>query len=105
MDDLVLILAGALLCNSIPHLASGLQGAAFPTPFAKPRGVGNSSAPVNFFWGSFNLLVGVALLWRVGPAGMSATGLIALAIGFVASGSYLSRHFGRVRRGAAPGPT
>jgi hypothetical protein len=54
--------AGAFLCNCIPHLVAGLQGAPFPTPFAKPRGVGNSSPPVNFLWGSFNLPAGVALL-------------------------------------------
>ena len=43
--------AGAFLCNAIPHLASGLKGETFPTPFATPRGVGNSSAMLNFFWG------------------------------------------------------
>jgi hypothetical protein len=62
MDYVAQFFAGAFLCTCIPHLASGLQGAPFPTPFAKPRGVGNSAPITNFLWGLFNLLVGVALL-------------------------------------------
>ncbi len=46
MDYLAILLAGALVCNCIPHLTAGLQGQNFPTPFAKPRGVGNSAAVV-----------------------------------------------------------
>jgi hypothetical protein len=55
MDHLKIFLAGALLCNRIPHLAAGLQGRPFPALFAKPRGVGRSSAPVNVLWGTANL--------------------------------------------------
>ena len=54
--------AGAFLCNCIPHLSSGLRGAPFPTPFAKPRGVGNSPPFLNFLWGSFNLFIGIYVL-------------------------------------------
>jgi len=54
---------GALLCNALPHLAAGLQGRRFQTPFARPRGVGESSALVNVLWGFFNLLAGLALLY------------------------------------------
>jgi hypothetical protein len=28
---------GAFFCNAIPHLANGLRGEPFQTPFAKPR--------------------------------------------------------------------
>ncbi len=56
------VLTGALLCNSLPHLAAGLRGEPFPTPFARPRGIGPSSPLVNFYWGALNLLLGVGLL-------------------------------------------
>ncbi len=36
MDYIAVFFAGAFLCNSLPHLACGLSGAPFPTPFAKP---------------------------------------------------------------------
>ena len=49
--------AGAFLCNCIPHLDCGLRGAPFPTPFAKPRGIGDSSPLINVLWGFF---IGVA---------------------------------------------
>ena len=53
--------AGLLLCNCIPHLACGLRGESFPTPFAKPPGLGHSSALVNFLWGFFNFTAGISL--------------------------------------------
>ncbi len=92
----LLVLAGALLCNCIPHLASGLRGEAFPTPFADPPGKGLSSPLLNFLWGAANLSLGLYLLpWldAVDPR----FGRLAVAAGFVAIGVYLSRHFGRVR--------
>lgn len=55
---------GVFFCNGIPHLFSGLQGLLFPTPFARPRGVGNSAPLANFFWGGpSNVLAGAVLLW------------------------------------------
>jgi len=42
MSYAVIFFAGAFLCNCIPHLCAGLQGMPFPTPFAKPRGIGKS---------------------------------------------------------------
>ncbi|MEJ0066167.1 MAG: hypothetical protein WDM85_12710 [Caulobacteraceae bacterium] len=65
LSDFLLIPAGAFLCNSIPHLAAGLRGEVFPTPFAKPRGKGPSSALVNFYWGAANLALGLFILLRV----------------------------------------
>ena len=97
MTYLLLILAGALLCNGIPHSVAGLQGVPFPTPFAKPRGVGRSPAIVNFAWGSANLLLGLILaLWRLQFAA-PFLGVLLLACGFVAVGIYLSMHFGKVQ--------
>lgn len=96
MEYIAQFFAGAFFCNCIPHLVCGVQGAPFPTPFAKPRGVGNSPPITNFFWGLFNLLVGVALL-SVFPiiAGLNA-GALSFLVGAVALGTYLSIHFGAV---------
>ena len=91
------ILAGALLCNCIPHLIAGLQGTAFPTPFAKPSGIGDSPSIVNFAWGSANLLAGLLVTAkRPQPAGEVAS-IFAFALGFVATGTFLSLKFGKLR--------
>lgn len=39
MIYVTLFFAGVFLCNAVPHLAAGLQGQPFPTPFARPRGM------------------------------------------------------------------
>jgi hypothetical protein len=97
MTYVTLFFAGAFLCNAIPHLAAGLQGMPFPSPFAKPRGVGNSSPLVNFLWGAFNVAAGLALLaWRPLVVGANLD-CLAFAAGALALGVYVSRHFGRVR--------
>ncbi|MGO9358627.1 MAG: hypothetical protein ACLP1D_13285 [Xanthobacteraceae bacterium] len=96
MSYIALFFAGALLCNCIPHLCAGLMGKPFPTPFATPRGVGNSSPPVNFLWGAFNVGAGVALL-SLRPVTIGANlDCLALAAGVLLLGAYLSRHFGKV---------
>ena len=97
MNYVAIFFAGAFLCNCIPHLSAGLQGMPFPTPFAKPRGIGKSSPLVNFLWGVFNLCVGLYLLSgqtvTIGPN----SGCFALIAGGLAIGTYLSRHFEKVR--------
>ena len=102
MTYALLFLAGALLCNCIPHLAAGLRGEAFPTPFASPPGQGLSSPVVNFVWGAGNLLIGLELLAANLDAGDPRFGRLALIAGFVGLGLFLSYHFGRVRAGATP---
>jgi hypothetical protein len=90
--------AGAFLCNCLPHLLCGLQGSPFPSPFSKPRGVGDSSPLVNFLWGALNLLIGLVLLFR-NPVVIGLNGdFIALIVGFLALGVQLSLHFGKVRK-------
>lgn len=97
MYYVLMILAGAFLCNAVPHLSSGLRGESFPTPFAKPPGRGSSSAVVNVLWGSANLCVGVLLtLYSCSYVGM-AGGLISMATGWIAIGIMLASHFGKVR--------
>ena len=58
LHDLSYFFGGVLLTNAVPHMANGLMGRPFQTPFAKPPGKGLSSAMVNIFWGFLNLLVG-----------------------------------------------
>ncbi len=96
MAYVLIFFAGALLCNAIPHLAAGLRGEPFPTPFARPSGVGKSSPLVNFLWGSCNLFLGLwlALRWMSQPG---RAGWIALAVGFLVIGAFSAIHFGKVR--------
>jgi hypothetical protein len=83
------IFAGALVCNSIPHLTAGLRGEPFPSPFTAPRGIAPSPPEMNVIWGSANLFIGLLLFHR--PVWLG------FAIGFVGAGYYLARHFGKVR--------
>jgi len=102
MNHVALFFAGAFLCNSLPHLAAGLQGAPFPTPFAAPRGVGNSSPLVNFLWGAFNLGAGLALL-SPHPVSIGASlDCLELAAGALLLGTFLSLRFGKVMRERRP---
>ncbi|MGI4879682.1 MAG: hypothetical protein ACRYG4_19575 [Janthinobacterium lividum] len=96
MTYVLLVFAGALLCNCIPHLAAGLRGEAFPTPFGSPPGKGLSSPVINFVWGTANLLIGISLLPRLADADPQL-GRLALLVGFLAIGISTSLHFGRVR--------
>jgi hypothetical protein len=94
-------LAGLLICNAIPHLAAGLRGEAFPTPFAKPSGRGLSSPLVNAVWGWFNLFLGLKILPRLvffsAVTPLFNTLWIAFALGFLLNAIFLAYHFGRVR--------
>jgi len=98
-------LAGALLCNALPHLVAGLQGRTFPTPFAQPRGVAESSAVVNFLWGFGNLMLGGWIVLHRGvPLGLGPD-LLAMAIGALSLGLYLSVRFQRMRNERTQGST
>ena len=66
---LLQFVAGLFLANGVPHFVQGISGNPFPTPFASPPGVGESSAIVNVLWGFFNLAVGFALLFAFAPKG------------------------------------
>jgi len=54
--------AGALLVNAVPHGVAGAIRRPFPSPFAKPPGVGLSSPVPNLVWSAANLALGAALL-------------------------------------------
>ena len=97
MRLVALFFVGALLCNCIPHLVTGLQGLRFVTPFARPRGFAESSPLVNFIWGAANLLTGLTILARR-PMQLGANyQCLALAAGALLLGVYLSQRFARVR--------
>ncbi len=83
------LLAGAMVCNSIPHLAAGLRGEMFPSPFTVPRGSGPSSPELNVIWGSINLFIGLFLFHHPVWFGFIP--------GFVGFGWFLGKKFGQLR--------
>jgi uncharacterized membrane protein YbhN (UPF0104 family) len=96
--------AGAFLTNALPHIVQGVSGNRFQTPFARPRGVGESSAIANVIWGFFNLAVGIALLYLCLPQLPPPWPLAATAlIGGLIMGLVLAWRFGTVRN-APPHP-
>jgi hypothetical protein len=103
MNPIIDFFIGAFLCNSLPHLASGLQGRPFPTPFAKPRGVGDSSPFVNVLWGMINLLAGLFLLAAYPLAIGINPGFAMMILGALVLGAYVSWHFGKVHAGRKGG--
>ena len=89
--------AGMFLCNCLPHLAAGLQGQPFPSPFASPPGKGDSSPVVNVLWGMFNFIAGSWLL-SLAPVSVGLNEGFALALaGALVLGIYVALHFGAVR--------
>jgi hypothetical protein len=102
---LAAFVSGAFAANGIPHIAQGMCGNRFQTPFARPLGVGESSALVNVVWGWLNWLVAAALIHWVWPSEFPAPlELCALAaVGALAMGLYVANHFGKVRS-VAPHP-
>ena len=89
---------GALFANGVPPFVSGISGNNFQSPFARPPGVGESSALVNVIWGMANFLVGYLLLNGVGDfrGGLGPDFLVA-GLGFALMAIGLAWHFGRVR--------
>lgn len=97
-------LGGVFLANAVPHLVSGVTGRAFQSPFAQPPGQGLSSSTVNVLWGAFNIVVGYALLCRVGDFDLRTTGdAAALGVGAFLMSLMHARVFGRFHGGNSPG--
>lgn len=79
---LTAVTAGAFAANAVPHLAHGITGKPFPTPFADPPGVGDSAPGPNLVWASMNAVAATGLLYSgrtrltdptfIGTAGASA---------------------------------
>jgi hypothetical protein len=87
--------AGMFLFNAVPHLAAGLQGRTFPSPFSSPPTIGHSSALVNVFWGLFNVVVGLVLLDRAPITVGLNGGSIAALLGALSLGIFAALHFGK----------
>lgn len=66
------LFAGAFFANVVPHFVHGISGNKFPTPFAKPPGVGLSSSVTNVVWALVNLAIGY-LLFKAGKVGSENT--------------------------------
>lgn len=102
----VYFFVGALLANSIPHIVHGMSGNRFQTPFARPRGVGESSAVVNVVWGFANVAIAGVLAHVFFPPQLPPPFLlpwplcVAAGLGALALALYLAHHFGKVRNGA-----
>jgi len=90
-------LSGMFLANGVPHFVHGVSGAPFQSPFAKPPGVGESSALSNVLWGFGNLVAGFVLLHYFWPWG--AAGWVVLGAGALVMSVQLALHFGKVRAG------
>jgi hypothetical protein len=88
---------GAFFVNAIPHFTNGVSGRRFPSPFASPPGRGESSPMINVLWGTFNLVIGYLLVYRVGNFGLRQTSdVLVLGAGGLLMALMLSRTFGRV---------
>lgn len=88
---------GAFLVNAVPHFVAGVSGSSFPTPFASPPGRGLSSSTVNVLWGTFNLVVGYLLVFRVGDFHIHSTpDVLVLGAGGLVMAVMLSRAFRRL---------
>ncbi|HXF09126.1 MAG TPA: hypothetical protein VNK45_11530 [Candidatus Acidoferrales bacterium] len=95
---LVRFLAGLFLANGIPHFIHGMSGRPFPTPFAHPPGVGDSSPVTNVLWGFANFLGGALLLGAIAPYQPGYNGeTAAAALGALVLAIVLAWHFGRGR--------
>lgn len=92
---LACLFAGAFLANTVPHFVAGISGNRFPTPFAKPLGIGLSSPTFNVVWALFNGVVGF-LLFRAGHINTGEpAALITFFAGITALSIRLSKRFAK----------
>jgi hypothetical protein len=95
---LLQFVGGLFLANGVPHFVQGISGHWFQTPFATPRGVGESSPVVNVLWGFVNLAIGFLLVWEFFPKGAEVVlewTLVGLGVLIVAL--LLAWRFGSIR--------
>jgi len=100
------LFGGAFLMNAAPHLVSGAMGRRFPSPFAKPRGRGQSSALVNVLWGVANLVIAYLLLRQLAHFDLEDWAqAAAFGVGVLLMGVFCARHFGGLNEGRGPNLT
>lgn len=96
---LACFIAGVILANGVPHFVQGASGKSFPSPFASPPGIGKSSPVVNVLWGSFNFILGFALIVAIGGFAPSANlATLMFAAGAFVTAIGLSIRFGSMQR-------
>ncbi|MDD5039316.1 MAG: hypothetical protein PHN78_08415 [Dehalococcoidales bacterium] len=96
-DYLAYFFAGVLLANGVPHFVHGISGKKFPSPFASPRGIGESSPLVNVIWGSVNFLIGYLLIFGVGNFTFGLNpGAITAGLGALVTSVSLAVYFARI---------
>ena len=96
---LAYFVAGIFLANGVPHFVHGISGKKFQSPFAKPPGVGESSALVNVIWGLVNFFIGYVLIFRVGHFTFGlTTAVLMVCLGVLVMSVCLALVFERVRR-------
>jgi hypothetical protein len=89
---------GVFLVNSVPHFTNGVSGRRFPTPFAPLLGKRQSSPTVNVLWGTLNLVIGCAMVGRVGEFHLHRTSqALALGVGGLLMAIMLARLFERIQ--------
>jgi len=95
--------AGAFLANGVPHFVQGISGKRFPTPFASPPAVGESSPLVNVVWGLVDFLIGYLLIFGVGHFYFGITwSAVMAALGALGASIGLALYFGRTRPKPSP---
>jgi len=91
--------AGVFLANGVPHFMHGISGKRFPSPFASPPGVGESSPLVNVVWGMANFVIGYVLIFGVEEFSFGLTpDVLMVALGALITSVMLARSFGRIPR-------
>jgi hypothetical protein len=96
------LFAGMFLANVVPHLAHGISGDRFPTPFAHPPGKGLSSPTTNVVWALANLIVGY-VLFRAGKVSSgSISALAVFFVGIAVLSTWLSVLFAKLRPSNQP---
>ncbi len=94
---------GAFAANAVPHFVAGSLGRAFQSPFAKPPGIGLSSATVNVVWGFGNAVIAYLLVAHVGVFRPREAGhIVAFGLGALFISIVAARHFGQFHGGSTP---
>jgi hypothetical protein len=90
--------AGFFLANGVPHFVNGISGKRFPSPFASPPAVGESSPLINAIWGLVNFVIGYVLIVGVGDFCFGLTrSVLMVGLGAFVAAVFLSSYLGRRR--------
>jgi len=103
LDYLAYFAGGMFAANAVPHFVQGISGRPFQSPFARPRGVGQSSSIINMIWALINLAIVWLFVTKVGIFDLRDPGdALSFGLGFAFIGLFLAFHFGRFNGGNNP---